>query len=132
MTTIVHPTTASDQFPTTRYGLVRAASLAGFVAAGARYLDVPIAVDGQRIPLAGFAQLTIIGALIGAAIAAVVHRTAAHPRRTFLRLTIALAITSVIPDTLITATTGTKVVLAVTHVVAAAIIIACIGRRLAR
>src|ERR1700676_364339 len=53
------------------------------VAAFASALDVPIEVGGKAIPLLGFAQLTFIGAIIGAILAVVLSNRATHPRRTF-------------------------------------------------
>ena len=110
-------------------GLV--ASLATFVvAASAKALDVPITVSGKAIPLVGFAQAAFVGALIGTALAVVFSRRAKSPRRTFLITTVGLTVLSIVPDVLADAHTATKLTLALTHVVAAAIVIPALSARL--
>jgi hypothetical protein len=110
-------------------GLV--ASAATFaVAASASALDVPIEVGGKSIPLLGFAQLTLVGAVIGTILAVVLSHRATRPQRTFVVTTIALTLLSIIPDVLADAHTATKFTLALTHVVAAAIAIPALASRL--
>lgn len=111
-------------------GLAAAAATTLIVIA-ARTVDVPVAVSGETIPIAGFAQFTIVGALLGIGLASLLARRADHPRRTFLRSTVALTVLSIVPDALVDATAATKFVLALTHVVAAAIIIPVVARHLA-
>src|SRR5689334_9474219 len=53
---------------------------------------------GDAIPLAGFAQLTILFSVIGIGIAAVIRRRSSRPRTTFTRVAIALTVLSVVPD----------------------------------
>ena len=91
----------------------------------------PVAVDGESIPLAGFAQLTLVGALMGVAIARLCGRTRA-PRRTFAAVTVALTALSVVPDVTVDATLATRVVLVLTHLVAAAIVVPALAARLRR
>ena len=100
------------------------------VAATAQALDVPIEVGGETIPLLGFAQLTIVGAIIGALLATVLARRAARPRHTFVVTTVALTVLSIVPDVLADAHTATRFTLALTHVVAAAIVIPALASRL--
>ncbi len=57
---------------------------------------------------------------------------AARPRRTFVVTTVALTAISLIPDALVEASTGSKTVLMLTHLVAAAIIVPAYARRLER
>lgn len=99
-------------------------------AAVARAADVPLEVDGEQIPLLGFAQLTMMFTVLGVVIAAALRRWARHPRRTFTVTTAALTALSLVPDVVIDATTGSKLVLMLTHVVAAAIVIPTVARRL--
>jgi hypothetical protein len=107
------------------------ASIATFaVAAAASAIDVPIEVGGRQIPLAGFAQLTFVGAIIGTTLAVVLSRRATRPRRTFVVTTVALTLASIVPDVLADAHTATKFTLALTHVVAAAIVIPALASRL--
>jgi peptidoglycan/LPS O-acetylase OafA/YrhL len=130
------PTTAA----TTRSsrGLWKSGAIAGAgaavatttVAAVARAADVPLEVGGQAIPIAGFAQLTLVGALVGIVLAVVLSRRASRPRRTFVVTTVALTALSVIPDVTANATSATRLVLALTHLVAAAIVIPALASKL--
>ena len=63
-------------------------------AAGVSFADS----NGASIPIAGFAQLTLVFSLVGVGIAAVMARKARRPRATFLRTTIALTALSFVPD----------------------------------
>jgi uncharacterized membrane protein len=107
------------------------ASVATFTfAAVARALDVPLKIAGESIPLAGFAQLTFVAAIIGTILAVVLARRADRPRRTFVVTTLALTFVSFVPDVLADATTATKFALALSHVIAAAIVIPALASRL--
>jgi peptidoglycan/LPS O-acetylase OafA/YrhL len=59
-------------------------------------------------------------------------RRARRPQHTFVVTTVALTALSIVPDALADATTGTRLTLALTHVIAAAIVIPALARRLAR
>jgi hypothetical protein len=109
---------------------VLAAAATTAVAAVALALEVPLAVEGEQIPLAGFAQMTILCTVIGVLLAKALARWAARPRRTFTAATVALTALSVVPDLAMPATAATKAVLVATHVVAAAIVIPSVARRL--
>lgn len=132
-------TTAAAHDATTRRPVWRVGVVAGLVAAVvttivvavARATNVPVAVDGDEIPILGFAELTLVGAAIGILLAKLLGRWARRPRRTFTVVTIALTALSLVPDLAVDATVGSKLVLALTHVVAAAIIIPAIASRLA-
>jgi hypothetical protein len=100
------------------------------VAALAQAADVPLEVGGEDIPLAGFAQLTFVATMLGTLLAALVSRRARHPRHTFVVTTVALTILSIVPDVFADAQTATRVVLALSHVVAAAIVIPRLASRL--
>ena len=101
------------------------------VVAGARLLDVPVAVDGESIPIVGFPQMTLLFSIVGIAIAGQLARRASRPRHTFVVTTVVLLALSFVPD--VTASTGTadKLTLMLTHLVAAAIVIPVVARRLA-
>ncbi len=103
------------------------------IAAIARAGDVALRVDdsGKRIPPLGFAQVTLVCGLLGLAIAALCRRSAA-PRQRFVVVTLALTVVSCVPPLLVDATLSTRLVLELTHVVAAAIIIGALARRLDR
>jgi hypothetical protein len=110
-------------------GLVAGAATAAF-AAIVDAMGVPLEVGGESIPLVGFAQLTFVVTMIGALLAVVLARKAQHPQRTFVRTTVALTVLSFVPDVTADATTATRVALALSHVVAAAIVIPALARRL--
>jgi len=139
--TLSHPTIdtapATRPVPARRLGKTGvtsglAASVAtASVAAVAHAAGLSLSVSGKAIPLLGFAQLTFVAALIGTAIAAALSRRAVRPRRTFVITTLALTAASIVPDVLADAHTTTRLTLALTHVVAAAIVIPALTSRLA-
>jgi len=100
-------------------------------AAAAHALDVSLAVGGKAIPVLGFAQLTFVFTMVGTLIAAQLSHRASRPRRAFLVTTVALTALSIIPDVLADAQNATRLTLALTHVIAAAIVIPAISSRLA-
>ena len=131
-------TTSSTTTTTVRPSLWKPGLLAGLVAAVAtttvvmvaRTADVPVAIQGEQIPLAGFAQLTLVATVIGIVIARALSTRARHPRHTFVVATVALTAVSLVPDLLADATTATKLVLGLTHLVAAATVIPTLAKRL--
>ena len=135
--TIPASTTDDSVATTTRPRLWRAGAVAGAAAAAAttavvvaaRAADIPVAVAGEEIPLAGFAQMTVLATLIGVVLGRVLSRRASRPRHTFTVTTIALTAASLVPDVLIDATAGSKAVLMLTHLVAAAIVIPALATR---
>jgi hypothetical protein len=63
-------------------------------------------------------------------LAAVFARRATRPQRTFLVTTIALTLLSFVPDVLADAHASTRLTLALTHIVAAAMVIPALASRL--
>lgn len=108
-------------------GVVAAAatSLAAVIATA---LGADLAIGGEQIPTSGFAMLTFVGAIVGSAIAKVAQRTD-RPHRTFVRTTVVLTALSLIPDVVADATWSTRVLLGVTHLIAAAIIVPALASR---
>jgi len=107
------------------------ASLATFAVAGlARALHVSLRVGGKAIPVAGFPQLTFVAAIVGTLLAVVLSHRAAQPRRSFVITTVALMVLSIVPDAIVNAQATTKGTLALTHVIAAAIVIPVLASRL--
>ena len=100
------------------------------IAAAARSADVPLAIDGEQIPLLGFAQLTMMCAVVGTVLAVSFAKWARRPQRTFVVTTVVLTALSLVPDVMATATTGSKLVLMLTHVVAASIVVPTLAKRL--
>ena len=145
--------TATRSTPTTRAAsrLARLpVSVAGGVAAlagvavlyaygtAARALDVPLrageigARHAQAITPASFAAGVVFCTVAGTVLAMVLARRAAHPARAFLRTSLVLvAISLVFPLAASHAATSTRLTLALGHLVAAAIVIPILTRRLA-
>ena len=109
---------------------VAAAATTALVAVAGQAVGISTAVSGASIPPSGFAVLTVIFSVLGLGIAALLRRFARNPRTAWVRTTIALTVLSFVPDVLADATVATKVFLMVTHVVAAAIVIPAVARRL--
>jgi hypothetical protein len=110
---------------------VAAAAATAVVAAAGQAAGLRTAVGGAPIPTSGFAVMTLIFAVLGLVIATTLRRFAARPRTAWIRTTVVLTALSVVPDLLVDAAVSTKVLLIVTHVVAAAIVIPTVARRLA-
>jgi hypothetical protein len=100
------------------------------VAAAGEFAGVSLVVGGAPIPVSGFAVLTVVFSVLGLVLALVLSRSARHPRTAFVRTTIVLTVLSLVPDVLADAAAATKVLLMLTHLVAAAIVVPAIARRL--
>src|SRR5918994_1121698 len=125
-TTIPAAETAVRPHPVRRAALASGAIAAvatTAVAAVAEAAGVPLAIDGETIPLVGFAQLTLIGAVLGGLIAVALNRYSTEPERWFTSAAVVLTALSCIPSVTLPPDIATKVVLAATHVLAAAIIV---------
>jgi uncharacterized protein DUF6069 len=136
MTTTVNPTraAASSIGALTRTGVAATAvaSVATMtVAAGGHAAGISLDMAGAPIPVTGFGMLTAVFSLVGVVLAVVLSRTAGHPRRTFVRTTVVLTVLSLVPDAIADAAPATKALLMITHLIAAAIVIPAIARRLA-
>ncbi|MFI7282917.1 DUF6069 family protein [Micromonospora chersina] len=101
------------------------------VAAAGHTAGISLDVADAPIPVAGFGVLTAAFSLVGVIIAALLSRFARRPRRTFVRTTVVLTVLSLVPDVIVDAETSTKVLLMLTHLVAATIVIPAVARRLA-
>ena len=112
-----------------RAGVIAAAvTTAGAVLAGVA--GVSFEVEGEAIPVAGYAQMTLIGAVLGVLLAKALRRWAQHPRQAFVRATIALTALSVVPDLTMGFDAASAATLVLAHVAAAAIIVPRIADRL--
>jgi len=96
-------------------------------AAGISFADS----TGASIPIAGFAQLTMIFSLVGVAMAAVMARKAHRPRSTFVRTAVVLTLLSFVPDLTFGFDAGSAAALIALHTVAAAIVVPTLAGRLA-
>jgi hypothetical protein len=100
------------------------------VAAAGKAAGIGLEVGGAPIPVSGFGVLTAVFSLVGLILAAVLAYAARHPRRAFVRTTVVLTVLSLVPDVIVSAAPGTKALLMLTHLVAAAIVIPAVARRL--
>ena len=102
------------------------------VAAFADAIDHTLTVDGEMIPVLGFAQMTLIGAVLGVVLALVLRRRADRPRHTFTVTTWGLTALSCIPSVALGGGdgAGNAAVLVATHVLAAAIVIPTLAARI--
>jgi hypothetical protein len=109
---------------------VVAAAATAAVATAGNAVGISLDVAGAPIPILGFASLTAMFSVVGLLIALGLRRFARHPRTAWIRTTVALTVLSLVPDVLADAATTTKLLLMVTHLVAAAIVIPTVARRL--
>jgi hypothetical protein len=100
------------------------------VAMAGRALGISLDVEGAPIPVLGFATMTALFSVVGLILAVVLARVARRPRRTWVRTSVALTVLSFAPDLIFGAAMSTRVLLMLTHVVAAAIVIPAVARRL--
>jgi hypothetical protein len=136
MTTTVNTTraAASSIGTLTRTGVVVAAVASAAtmsVAAVGHAAGISLDMGGAPIPVAGFGTLTAVFSLVGLVLAAVLSRTTRSPRRAFVRTTVVLTVLSLVPDVIADAGPATKALLMTTHLIAAAIVIPAVARRLA-
>lgn len=116
----------------TGFAAAAAASAATMTAAASGHAaGVSLDMGGEPIPVSGFGVLTAVFSLVGVVLAAVLARTARNPQRTFIRTTVVLTALSVVPDAIADAAPATKALLMVAHLIAAAIVIPAVARRLA-
>ncbi|RKS75343.1 hypothetical protein CLV35_1804 [Motilibacter peucedani] len=127
---------APSRLPLWKHGLTAAlaASVATTVlascasAAGVSFADSA----GAGIPIAAFAQVTLVLSLVGVGLAAVMARRVRRPRRTFVRTTVALTALSFVPDLTVGFDAASAATLIALHCVAAAIVVPTLAKRLAR
>jgi Family of unknown function (DUF6069) len=112
---------------TVAVGLTAAAVITA-VAAALHGAGVQLAVDGEMIPLAGFAQMTFLGAVIGGLLLAVLNWRSSAAGRRFLEATAALTALSCVPSVAWADDVATKVALVAMHLLAAAIIVPVLVR----
>ena len=137
-------TTATSAHPGTRGQRRRRLLLPGLAAAAAAAVAVTavaalamaVGVDfelpegGESIPLLGFTQFTVIFSVVGILVALAIRRWAARPARTWIATAVALTALSLVPPFLVGAGLATEGALVLAHLVAAAIVIPVIARRL--
>ena len=126
---------AAHRHPVRRAALISGAIAAvapTAIAAVAHAAGVPLAVDGEMIPLAGFAQMTLLGAVLGGLILVAMNRYSTQPRRRFLRVATALTVLSCVPSLALPPDVATKITLVATHVIAAVMILPALAAQTRR
>jgi hypothetical protein len=131
-TPVQHQADVRSTAPSTRR-LVRSGAVAGstaaigttVVAAVARAGGVSLEIDGTAIPIPAFAWWTVVGTAIGIVMARLLR-----DRRRFVVLATVATGLSLLPAIAAPDDTATSVVLVTAHLLAAAIIIPALGRRL--
>ncbi|MFI7708789.1 DUF6069 family protein [Nonomuraea sp. NPDC049480] len=133
VTTTVTATATSPAQPLVIGGLI-AAVVAGAataaIAAVGELTGISLVVGGTPLPVPGFGVLTVIFSAVGLVLALVLARSVRRPRTVFVRTTVVLTVLSLVPDVLVDAAPATRVLLMLAHVVAAAIVVPAIARRL--
>ncbi len=116
---------------------VTAAIVTELFALGARAIGVSMeagalgADTAAPIPLGGFAVGTLMWSVVGIVLAVILARWAKRPARTFVVTTVALTALSMAgPVMAVDTATTTKVVLALSHLVAAVVVIPPLALRL--
>jgi hypothetical protein len=122
--------TTAPAKPLVTGGLTAVAVAAATVAAAGEFAGISLVVGGAPSPVFGFTVLTVIFSGVGLVLAVVLARSARRPRTAFVRTAVVLTALSLVPDVAADASAATKVLLMLTHVVAAAIVIPAITRRL--
>jgi peptidoglycan/LPS O-acetylase OafA/YrhL len=114
-----------------------AAAVAAVAVTAVAALAMAVGVDfelpdgGESIPLAAFTQLTFAFSVVGILLALAIRRRASRPARIWVRTAAALTALSLVPPFLVGADLATECTLVLAHLVAAAIVIPVIARRLA-
>lgn len=129
-TTITTDTTRSLRTTTVVAGLGAAAAVTA-AAAAVHAAGVSFDVQGESIPVLGFAQMTLLGAVLGGLLLAMLNRHSAEPRQRFFQATIALTAVSCVPSVALPDDAGSKLSLVLLHVLAAIIVVPLLARHAA-
>jgi hypothetical protein len=129
-------TPASATVATGSGSLLRSAVLVGLasavlvtvLAAVLHGAGVSFEVDGEMIPLGGFAVMTFVGAVIGGLLLAGLNRWSNAAPRRFVLVTAALTALSCIPSMALPDDAGTRVALVALHLLAASMIVPVLRR----
>ncbi|MDT4921434.1 MAG: hypothetical protein QOI15_2336 [Pseudonocardiales bacterium] len=97
----------------------------------AKTVGITVAIQGEELKAGGCAVVVLMCMVAGVALLAGLRRWAASPARTWTRATVALTALSFVPDLVVPDTAvGSRIVLMTAHVLAAAIIVPAVARRL--
>jgi hypothetical protein len=100
------------------------------LAAAGRAAGISLAVAGEPIPVPGFGVLTVAFGLVGVLLAVALSRWSGQPRRDFVTTTVVLTVLSLVPALLADVAGSTRALLITAHLVAAAIVVPPLARRL--
>ena len=125
------PTRTASLLGTGVLATIAATAATPIVAGAAQAIGISLNVGGAPIPVLGFGTLTAFFSLVGVVMAVAMARFARRPRSTFVRTTVVLTALSLVPDVIAPAAPTTKALLMLTHLVAAAIVIPAVARKLA-
>ena len=132
MSVTTAPTATTRSVSSLRRTTVVTGLVASAVTTGAAALfhaaGVSLEVEGEMIPLAGFAQMTFLGAVIGGVLLAVLNRRSGSARRRFLQTAVALTALSCVPSVTWPDDAASKLALVALHVLAAAIVVPALVR----
>ncbi|RYJ06535.1 MAG: hypothetical protein EON52_05835 [Actinomycetales bacterium] len=107
------------------------AAAAVLTASIAKAAGATLEIDGEAVPLTGFAVLAFGFSLLGVVIAAGLRRWTTSPRTVFVRITLVLLVLSLVPDVLMPdIETSTRVALVLAHLVTAFVVIPGVVSRL--
>jgi hypothetical protein len=129
MTATTPITRTGSLWRTTIVAGLGAAAIVTAVATALHGAGVSFAVDGEMIPLAGFAQLTFVSAVIGGVLLAVLKRRSRAARHRFVITTATLTVLSCVPSVMWPDDVATKLTLVALHLLAAAIIVPVLARQ---
>ena len=101
------------------------------LAAAGHAAGISLDMAGKPIPVSAFGFLTFSFGLVGVLLAAALSRWSSQPRRAFVTTTAVLTVLSLVPDVLADVAGSTRALLITSHLVAAAIIVPPLARRLA-
>lgn len=135
MSTVASAPTARRLLGVAATGLL--ATIAAMVAVvGSAALAKAVGVEfeipdgGEVIPLGGFATVTGFFCLLGVVLAVALARWSPRPSRWFVRTTVVLTAVSLVPPFLAGAEAATAATLVALHLLAAAVVIPVLARRL--
>jgi hypothetical protein len=100
------------------------------LAAAGRATGISLDVAGEPIPVLGFGVLTVAFGLVGVLLAVALSQWWRPPRRAFVTTTAVLTVLSLVPGVLADVAGSTRALLVTTHLVAAAIVVPVLARRL--
>jgi hypothetical protein len=105
-----------------------AAAVTTAAAAVAHAAGVSFEIEGEAIPVLGFAQMTLLGAILGGVLLAVLNRHSGNARQRFVQATVALTALSCVPSVAMPDDAGSALTLVALHVLAAAIVVPVLAR----